>query len=82
MAQKMKMISWDDGLKARALFVLAASHYRRASELECALSSLLDLEDERYCGHLSDAMVDGDSGFDTALKKSGFTIAAQKRRSK
>lgn len=72
----MKTISFDDGLKARALFALAADHYKDAAGFEKALSKLLALDDASgYCGHLSDAMTSGDSGFDEALAKEGFVIA-------
>ena len=79
MALKMKTIDWDTGLKARALFSMGADHYRQASGFEGALAELLGLEDGPYCGCLSDAMINGDKSFDSALANSGFIIAAQKR---
>ena len=80
MAKKPKTISYEYGLKARALFSMGADHYKQASRYEAALHDLLKLEDTKpYCGHLSDAMVDGDTGFEGALENAGFIIAAPKR---
>lgn len=75
-----KKISTSTALQARGLFALGASHYKMASECEKALSRLLDLGDERYCGRLSDAMIDGDSGFDPALRDAGFVVEKLKRK--
>lgn len=80
MALKPTIIDWDTGLKARALFYMGANSYKKASEFEGALAELLGLGDGNYCGCLSDAMIDGNSGFDAALKNSGFVIAPPKKR--
>jgi hypothetical protein len=73
------IIDFDTGLKARALWTLAAEHYRKGQELEYALNELLKLEDDGpYCGHFSDALFDGT--FDMALKKSEMSIAPPKKQ--
>jgi len=72
-----KTIDYDTGLKARALWHMASTHYREAQKVERALSKLLGMDDGSYCGHLSDAMWDGD--FDTALEKEEIAIKPPKK---
>lgn len=80
---KLKAISWNTGLQARALFAMGADSFKRAAQFEKALQNLLNLDETgTYCGHLSDAMVDGDDGFEEALKKQGYVIAKPKRSNK
>lgn len=70
-----KTISFDDGLRARAIFTMAADHYREGDRYTRALGKLLGYPagDQGYLGHLSDAMGDGTT-FDEALRKEGFVV--------
>ncbi len=79
---KPKILDWDTGLKVRALFTLASDLYKYAGAYESMIADMLGLEDGRYCGRLSDAMIDGDKGFDQALKAAGFIIAKPKKTSR
>jgi hypothetical protein len=80
MSEKKRVVSEDMALKARALFTMAADHYRKAAEFEAALGELLGCGDDHgYCGWFSDEMCN-DGNFDKAMKLEGFTVKAKRQR--
>lgn len=81
MAEYKTEISYDEYLKALALFTVAHDHYVKAGTFGEALNRIVMVEPEKYPGgHVDDAIYSDDRGtveqFDEALKREGIKVAA------
>lgn len=77
-----KYISTDDHLKAFALFSMAQDHYAKGREFERALAELLNIDDEYYCGCISDEMQDPNGNFERGLKNEGYAVRPPAKKQK
>jgi hypothetical protein len=80
----IKIVDFETGLKARALWTLADEYFKKGQEFEQLLGDTLGVLDgpgSSYCGHFSDAFY-GSGTFDEALKKSDMSIAPRKAKKK
>lgn len=74
-----KTLTYDEYLKALALFTMAHSHYAKAREFELAMLESIGHDDRQYGGRLSDVTLDGPFGnsvkeFDDALAVEGYVV--------
>ena len=76
MTEKKKVLSFDEYLKAKALFAMAQDHYRQSSIYTNALNQMLGFDPPfSCCGHVEDSIFswpDHRFSFEEAMRLEGF----------